>query len=78
MYVDQTGASAALDALAECEIYRRFSELTAGKTTLFISPLFARDARQALTMVTSCLISQWEPHEIKILILLMRKITDGL
>ena len=33
--------TAALDALAEYEMYRRFAELTAGKTTLFISHRFS-------------------------------------
>lgn len=33
--------TAALDALAEYEIYRRFAELTGGKTTLFISHRFS-------------------------------------
>jgi len=33
--------TAALDALAECEIYQHFAELTAGKTTLFISHRFS-------------------------------------
>jgi len=33
--------TAALDALAECEIYQRFAELTAGRTTLFISHRFS-------------------------------------
>ena len=33
--------TAALDALAESEIYRRFAELSAGKTALFISHRFS-------------------------------------
>lgn len=33
--------TAALDALAEYEIYRRFAELTNAKTTLFISHRFS-------------------------------------
>ena len=33
--------TAALDALAEYEIYQGFAELTAGKTTLFISHRFS-------------------------------------
>ncbi len=33
--------TAALDALAEYEVYRRFTELSAGKTTLFISHRFS-------------------------------------
>ena len=33
--------TSALDAVAEYEIYRRFAELTAGKTTLFISHRFS-------------------------------------
>jgi ATP-binding cassette subfamily B protein len=33
--------TASLDALAELDVYRRFSELTAGKTTVFISHRFS-------------------------------------
>ena len=33
--------TAALDALAESEVYRRFSELTAGRTTILISHRFS-------------------------------------
>jgi ATP-binding cassette, subfamily B, bacterial len=44
--------TAALDALAEYEVYRRFAELTTGKTTLFISHRFStvRIANRILVM----------------------------
>ena len=44
--------TAALDALAEYEVYRRFAELTSGKTTLFISHRFStvRTATHILVM----------------------------
>lgn len=44
--------TAALDALAEYEVYRRFAELTAGRTTVFISHRFStvRMAQQILVL----------------------------
>ena len=44
--------TAALDALAEYDVYERFAELTAGKITIFISHRFStvRMAQQILVL----------------------------
>lgn len=52
--------TAALDALAEYEIYKRFAELTADKTTIFISHRFStvRMAQQILVLEHGQLIEE--------------------
>jgi ATP-binding cassette, subfamily B, bacterial len=52
--------TAALDALAEYEVYKRFAELTAEKTTIFISHRFStvRMARQILVLENGQLIEE--------------------
>lgn len=52
--------TAALDALAEYEVYNRFAELTTGKTTIFISHRFStvRMARQILVLDNGRLIEE--------------------
>lgn len=52
--------TAALDALAEYEIYNRFAELTTGKTTIFISHRFStvRMAQQILVLENGRLIEE--------------------
>ncbi|MEZ4660481.1 MAG: ABC transporter ATP-binding protein [Caldilineaceae bacterium] len=52
--------TAALDALAEYEVYNRFAELTTGKTTIFISHRFStvRMAQQILVLDDGQLIEE--------------------
>jgi len=52
--------TAALDALAEYEVYKRFAELTAKKTTIFISHRFStvRMAQQILVLESGQLVEQ--------------------
>ncbi|MCE7980595.1 MAG: ABC transporter ATP-binding protein [Caldilinea sp. CFX5] len=52
--------TAALDALAEYEVYKRFAELTAEKTTIFISHRFStvRMAQQILVLENGQLIEE--------------------
>ena len=52
--------TAALDALAEYEVYKRFAELTADKTTIFISHRFStvRMAQQILVLENGQLIEE--------------------
>lgn len=52
--------TAALDALAEYEVYNRFAELTTGKTTIFISHRFStvRMAQQILVLDEGRLIEE--------------------
>lgn len=52
--------TAALDAKAEYDVYQRFAELMAGRTTIFISHRFStvRMAQQILVLSDGCLIEQ--------------------
>lgn len=58
--------TAALDALAEYEIYHRFAELTTGKTTIFISHRFStvRMAQQILVLEDGRLIEEGAHNEL--------------
>jgi ATP-binding cassette subfamily B protein len=58
--------TAALDALAEYEVYRRFAELTAGRTTVFISHRFStvRMAQQILVLADGHLIESGNHAEL--------------
>jgi ATP-binding cassette subfamily B protein len=58
--------TAALDALAEYEVYRRFAELTAGRTTIFISHRFStvRMAQQILVLADGHLIESGNHAEL--------------
>lgn len=58
--------TAALDALAEYEIYKRFAELTADKTTIFISHRFStvRMAQQILVLEHGQLIEEGTHSEL--------------
>ncbi|MEZ4861080.1 MAG: ABC transporter ATP-binding protein [Caldilineaceae bacterium] len=58
--------TAALDALAESEVYQRFAELTAEKTTIFISHRFStvRMAQQILVLEDGQLIEKGTHREL--------------
>ncbi|NKB68532.1 MAG: ATP-binding cassette domain-containing protein [Candidatus Latescibacteria bacterium] len=58
--------TAALDALAEAEIFDRFAELTADRTTLFISHRFStvRMARQIVVLERGSLVQQGTHDEL--------------
>jgi ATP-binding cassette subfamily B protein len=58
--------TAALDALAEYEVYRRFAELTAGRATIFISHRFStvRMAQQILVLADGHLIESGNHAEL--------------
>lgn len=58
--------TAALDALAEYEVYNRFAELTEGKTTIFISHRFStvRMAQQILVLDNGRLIEEGSHPEL--------------
>ncbi|MEZ4706817.1 MAG: ABC transporter ATP-binding protein [Caldilineaceae bacterium] len=58
--------TAALDALAEYEVYNRFAELTTGKTTIFISHRFStvRMAQQILVLDDGRLIEEGSHAEL--------------
>jgi ATP-binding cassette, subfamily B, bacterial len=58
--------TAALDALAEHDVYRRFAELATGKTTLFISHRFStvRMAEHILVLEEGCLVEEGRHEEL--------------